>query len=231
MRSNLHAANVVSQLLADVLAVARTSDIAGFDGDKTRALASWIFAGIRLPATILSQSKTIVVTWIGELVTGSSPNAVWSKVGLPDYRDRITWLTSYQIVHHLWSHYPALFLTDTVNSLPGIFSRLVSSDPAVRANGVVALSGFAGGMLSVWSSVGTGFKATVLKEVRKFLFGADIPNKARVPLPGAQLQQLIGHAVREDDQFTFPTRELLLLSIAARKISSPCQSVGRRSCS
>ena len=99
-----------------------------------------------------------------------------------------------QIIHHLWSEYPSTCLPDTVGALPKIFSQLVSSDEAIRAEGAVALSGFARGLLSVWSSVQSSFKGAVLHELRKFLFSEG----GKGDTPGAKLPQIIARAVGED---------------------------------
>ncbi len=99
-------------------------------------------------------------------------------------------LTQRQIIHHLWSEYPAASLPNTVAILPEIFSRLVSFDVATRAEGATALSGFAYALLSVWSSIRSNFKAVVLRELLKFLFSEGAV--------GARLPQGIARAVRED---------------------------------
>ncbi|EJF63296.1 hypothetical protein DICSQDRAFT_160507 [Dichomitus squalens LYAD-421 SS1] len=129
----------------------------------------------------MSQNQTAVVSWIGELVAGMSPKIDGSK-----------------ILHHLWSEYPQLYLPDTVNALQGIMSRLVSSDSAVRADGLIVLSGFSCATLSLWASTRTRFKAAILREVRKFLFDADPQDLGKRPPPGAQLPQFIDRAVKED---------------------------------
>ncbi|PIL22657.1 hypothetical protein GSI_15349 [Ganoderma sinense ZZ0214-1] len=168
---------VLSQLLDDLITVSRSPDIPSFDGDKTCALAAWTFAAIQLPATILSPHQGAIVAWMSELAVHMSPKNKHAKV-----------------MHHLWSEYPAACLPDIVGTLPKIFSHLVSSDAAIRAEGATALSGFACALLSVWSSVRSSFKAAVLHELRKFLFsegGKEDP-------PGAKLPQIITRAVRED---------------------------------
>lgn len=103
-------------------------------------------------------------------------------------------LTWGQILHHLWSEYPAACLPNTADTLPEIFSRLVSSDVATRGEGAVALSGFAYGLLVLWPSTQNGFKASVLRELRKFLFSEGRDGGS----PGTRLPQIIARAVRED---------------------------------
>ncbi|KAM5535006.1 hypothetical protein V8D89_011379 [Ganoderma adspersum] len=177
MRPNLFPDTVLSQLLDDLLIVARSFDPPSFDGDRTCALAAWTFATIQLPATILSPHQGAVVAWMSELAVHMSPKNKDAK-----------------IIHHLWSDYPATCLPDTVGALPKIFSQLVSSDVAIRAEGAVALSGFACGLLSVWSSVRGSFKGAVLHELRKFLFSEGRKGDP----PGVKLPQIIARAVGED---------------------------------
>ncbi|KAI1790183.1 hypothetical protein LXA43DRAFT_891520 [Ganoderma leucocontextum] len=177
MRPNPFPDTIISQLLDDLLTIARSSDLPSFDGERTCTLAAWTFATIQLPPTILSSHQGAIVAWIGELAAHISPKNKDAK-----------------IIHHLWSEYPAACLPDTADMLPEIFSRLVSSDVTTRADGAVALSGFACALLSVWSSVRSSLKAAVLRELRKFLFSEGADGEP----PGAQLPQIIARAVRED---------------------------------
>ncbi|KAI0667641.1 hypothetical protein C8Q78DRAFT_315288 [Trametes maxima] len=148
----LFSQSVLEELLDDTLSIAQSFDLPILDSDKIRPLAAWIFATLRLPTTVVASRKESIQGWLKELIISTNSRLRWCD-----------------IIQHTLSSYPELFLHSLSPCLPEVLVQLVSTNVAFRIDAIIALSGYARGMLSLANTSKGAIDADVLPAVRDFI--------------------------------------------------------------
>ncbi|KAH9891761.1 hypothetical protein C8Q73DRAFT_87371 [Cubamyces lactineus] len=176
---------ILRRLLDDVLIIARSSELPMPDSEKTRRTAAWIFSTLQLDSAIVQASQRGIQEWMNDLaVSISNP------------------LHGCDIIHHMLSAYPHIFLYDSAKLLPEVLSQLLSTVSSTRTDALVALSGYALAILSTPPSTESlhisNIRAAVHSFVRSQLSGART-SKEYALTPG--LPDYVARAAREKSSF------------------------------
>ncbi|KAH9851814.1 hypothetical protein C2E23DRAFT_732427 [Lenzites betulinus] len=168
----------MTQLLEDTLVIAKSPEPPLPDGAGICTVALWIFSTIQLPAATVASSQHRIQEWVNDL-----PSLISSQPRACD------------ILHHLLSQYPDIFLHRSTRLLPDVLSELVSVDPNMRMKSAVALAGFALARLSVQSDTLEAAASQALAAVYKFTRRQLSKNRTG---PSQHLPDYIARAARGD---------------------------------
>ncbi|KAI0349596.1 hypothetical protein OH77DRAFT_1499498 [Trametes cingulata] len=124
--------SILLRVIADILVISRSSELPTVDSDKTRSVAMWTFATLRLPTGIVHTIKDNILPWLEELTASV------------DCQPRAC-----EIVHNMLSRYPHTFFEGCAGLLPNVLGHLASTIATARVNASVALAGYALSFLSI----------------------------------------------------------------------------------
>ncbi|KAI0754826.1 hypothetical protein C8Q80DRAFT_1247683, partial [Daedaleopsis nitida] len=171
----------LSSLLNDLLAVVTSVELVGIDTEKTRAMAASVFSALCIPDTVVKRMKDQILIWVRDLAESMCTGTENSK-----------------IIHHLLSTYPSLFLRETSNLLPEIFTRIVARNASDRMDASLALSGYATALASVWASVEPDTKEFIVAMIHDFIV-AQLPNtEVSDPATASLLPDYLKQAISSD---------------------------------